>query len=91
MASQEWLNKPDEKVLKALCNLENNPDFKVVQNWFLESSHKADVSCRTAENVRLFRAQGASSVLLDFCDHAANSRSKAGKLAMEKAGIRAIP
>jgi len=86
------MRKVDEKVLKALCNLEGNPDFRVIQEWFLESAADQDERLRSSESAPIiYRAQGAVKELLEFCDHAATPREKAGKLAMSKAGIRSIP
>lgn len=86
------MRKVDKKVLIALCNLEGNPDFRIIQEWFLESASDQDTVLRSAESsVIVYRAQGAVKELLEFCDSASTPREKAGKLAMEKAGIRAIP
>ena len=86
------MERADEKILKALCNLESNPDFKVIQQWFLDSAATQDSVLRSAENaVLLYRAQGASRELLEFCELAATPRDKAGKRAQEKAGIYNIP
>ena len=86
------MRKVDKKVLTALCNLEGNPDFRVIQEWFLESAADQDRVLRSAESAPiLYRAQGAVKELLEFCDNASTPREKAGKLAMEKAGIHAIP
>jgi len=86
------MRRVDEKVLKALCNLEGNPDFRVIQEWFLDSAADQDKIMRQAEGpTMIYRAQGASKVLLEFCELAATPRDKAGKLAMEKAGIRINP
>lgn len=86
------MHQVDEKVLKALCNLEGNPDFRIIQEWFLESAADQDKILRSSESaVIVARAQGASKELLEFCDHAATPREKAGKLAMKNAGIHTIP
>lgn len=86
------MRKVDETVLKALCNLEGNPDFRVIQQWFLESAADQDDILRNAESMpMLHRAQGASRELLEFCDLAATPREKAGKLAMQKAGVHTLP
>lgn len=85
------MRRLDEKVLRALCNLENNPDFKVLQQWFLDSAQDQDNVLRSAESAPiLYRAQGAVKELLEFCEIASTPRDIAGKLAQEKAGIHAI-
>lgn len=82
----------DEKVLKAFCNLEHNPDFKVLQGWFLESASEQDRILRSAESAPiLYRAQGAIKEILEFCEIASTPKELAGKLAMQKAGVRSIP
>jgi hypothetical protein len=86
------VKKVDQKILQALCNLEGNADFRVIQEWFLESSADQDRILRSSESATIvYRAQGASKELLEFCDLAATPREKAGKLAMQKAGVRSIP
>ena len=83
------LKQPDETVLKALVNLELNDDFRVIQQWFLDSSAHVDIILRSAESESLLhRAQGASSVLLAFCDFAATAREKAGAMKAAKSGVR---
>ena len=86
------MRKVDEKVLKALCNLEGNPDFRIIQEWFLESASDQDTILRSSESAPvIYRAQGAVKEMLEFCDLAATPREKAGKLAMSKAGIHSFP
>ena len=86
------MRKLDEKVLSALCNLEDNPNFRILQEWFLESAADQDKILRSSESAPiLYRAQGAVKELLEFCDIAATAKEKAGKLAMEKAGVHVIP
>jgi len=86
------MRKLDDKILKALCNLEGNPDFRVIQEWFLLSAQDQDKTLRSAESAPiLYRAQGAVKELLEFCENAATPRDIAGKLAQEKAGVRSIP
>ena len=86
------MKKLDERTLKALCALEGNENFRVIQEWFLESAAIQDDTLRSAESAPiLYRAQGAVKELLAFCEAAATPRDLAGKLAMEKAGVRSIP
>ena len=86
------MKKANEQILKALCNLEGNPDFRIIQEWFLESAAEQDTVLRSAESATIvYRAQGASKTLLEFCDLAASPREYAGKMAMKDAGIYGIP
>ena len=86
------MRKLNDKVLKALCNLEGNADFRVIQEWFLESASDQDKTLRSAESAPiLYRAQGAVTELLEFCEIASTPRDLAGKLAQQKAGVRSIP
>jgi len=83
---------PDERILTALCNLQNNPNFRVIQEWFLESASDQDTLLRSSESaIIVSRAQGAVKELLEFCDISATAKEKAGKLAMKKAGVHSIP
>ena len=83
--------KPDERTLQALCNLEENADFRVIQEWFLASAAAQDNTLRSSgEPSVLFQAQGAVRELLQFNQYAAEPRELAGKLAREKAGIRRV-
>lgn len=83
-----FLVKPDEKVIQALVNLEGNNDFKQVLTWILESSAKCDDMLRNAEPPSsLYRAQGAQSVLLEFCDRASNPRAVMAVMKRHQAGI----
>jgi hypothetical protein len=85
------MRKLDDRTLKALCNLEQNEDFRVLQEWFLDSLAEQDAILRKAESsVLVYRAQGAANQFLEFCEIAATPRDLAGKLRMEKAGIRNI-
>jgi len=85
------MRRVDEKILTALCNLENNPNFRVIQEWFLESASDQDQLLRSSESaIIVSRAQGAVKELLEFCDIACTAKEKAGKLAMEKAGVHAV-
>lgn len=82
------MKRLDERTLRALCALEDNPDFRVIQEWFLESASEQDKILRKAESsVLVYRAQGAINEHLSFCESAATPRDLAGKLAREKAGI----
>ena len=84
--------RPDSKLLKALCSLEGNEDFRVVQAWMLESAQEQELKLRSAESAPIiYRAQGAVKQMLEFCEITATPRDLAGKLAMEKAGVRSIP
>lgn len=86
------MRQVDEKVLAALCNLQGDVNFRVIQEWFLESASDQDKLLRSSESAPLiYRAQGAVKELLEFCDIASTSKEKAGKLAMKKAGINSIP
>ncbi|HFD86869.1 MAG TPA: hypothetical protein ENJ35_04240 [Gammaproteobacteria bacterium] len=86
------MRKLDERVLKALCNLEGNPDFRVIQEWFLESAADQDQTLRSAESAPLiYRAQGAVKELLQFCEIASTPKELAGKMAMKRAGVHSIP
>jgi hypothetical protein len=86
------MRKPEIHVLTALCNLENNPDFRIVREWFLESAGDQDDVLRSAESAHvMYRAQGAVKELLEFGYYAASPRELAGKLAAKKAGIHSIP
>lgn len=86
------MRRLDTKEVKALCALEQNPDFRVIMDWFLDSAHMQDEVLRKAESAtQLYRAQGAVKELLEICQHAASPRDLAGKMAMEKAGIHAVP
>lgn len=72
---------PDIAVLRALCNLEHDDDFKVIQQWFLDSAGDKDRTLREAESgILLHRAQGASKELREFCSIAANPREIVRKL-----------
>ena len=83
------LKQPDEAILKALIALEDDENFRVIQQWFLDSSAHVDIILRTAESESLLhRAQGASSILLPFCEYAATPREKAGALKAAKSGVR---
>lgn len=85
------MRQPDEKVLKALCNLEGNPNFRVIQEWFLESAADQDRLLRSSESATLvYRAQGASKELLEFCKTAGSAKELAGKAAMSRAGVHNI-
>jgi len=67
-------------------------EYKIIQQWFLESLQDMDHALRKRESaVEIYRAQGASRELLDFCEIAADPADVAGKLRMEKAGVHAIP
>jgi hypothetical protein len=86
------MRKLDEKTLTALCNLESNPDFRVVQTWFLNSVSDKEKTLRTAESAPImYRAQGAVVELLEFCEYASTPRDLAGKMAREKAGVYVAP
>lgn len=86
------MRRPDERVIRALCALEDNPNFKVIREWFLASAGDLDNVLRKAEpTVAIYRAQGASRELLEFCELAAEPREKATRMAMERAGIHSIP
>jgi hypothetical protein len=86
------MRKPSKAVLMALCNLDNNADFRVIKEWFLESASDQDTVLRSSESAPiLYRAQGAVKELLDFCDISTDTKEKAGKMAMKQAGIRTIP
>ena len=81
--------KPSLEVLKALCNLEGNHDFRVVRVWLQESAAAQDDILRSSEAAPIvYRAQGAVKELLAICEIAATPRELAGKLAAEKAGVR---
>lgn len=82
---------PDERVLKALCNLQDNPDFKVVREWVLQTEQEQLRILRAAEGPEYLRAQGADKVLLGFVEMTANPRDVAAKQAMQKAGIHPFP
>ena len=82
---------PDERVLKALCNLEDNRDFLIIREWVLASEQEQLEILRVAEGPNYLRAQGADKELLQFVDYAANARDTAAKVAMQKAGIHAFP
>lgn len=84
--------RPDQNVLRALCNLESNADFRVIQEWFLASAGAQDTVLRSAsEPSVLFQAQGAIREHLQFCEYAADPREMAGRMAQEKAGVRSLP
>ena len=86
------MRKLEDKVLQALCNLEGNPDFRTVQEWFLQSAADQDKLLRSSESATIvYRAQGAVKELLEFCELTAEPRKLAGKLKMEQAGIHVIP
>jgi hypothetical protein len=86
------MKRPDKRVLQALCNLEDNPDFTVIREWFLESAADQDELLRSAESATVvYRAQGASKELLEFVDVTANARDIATKSAMQEAGIHPFP
>lgn len=81
------MKRPDEKVLKALCNLENDADFAIVRRWVLESSQSQEQVLRQAESTPvLYRAQGAVKELLEFCEITATPRDLAKKLASNAGG-----
>lgn len=86
------MRKLDKKVLTALCNLEDNPDFLTIRDWLMKSAEDQDVILRKAESsVMVYRAQGAVLELREICQLAGTPRDLAGKLAMEKAGVHVIP
>ena len=74
--------KPDERVLRALCNLTQNPDFTIVRDWMEESFQQKNVVLQTAgEPHVLFKAQGAVAVMVDFIKYSSQPREFARKLA----------
>ena len=82
--------KPDQKILKALCTFQSQfpEDYRVLQQWFLDSSAVQDERMRNAEPPHLlYRAQGGSKELLELCKICATPQELAGKLAATKAGI----
>jgi hypothetical protein len=86
------MKKLDARTLKSLCNLEQNEDFRVIQEWFLDSlADDNKVLCEAESSVQVYRAQGSIRNLKAFCEAAAAPRDMAGKLRMQKAGIRNIP
>ena len=82
---------PDDEVLQALCNLEDNPDFLKVRQWILNSEQEQLRVLRSAEGPEYLRAQGADRVLLAFVDFTAEPRKVAAKTAMKRAGITPFP
>ena len=82
------MKRLNERTIKALCALEGDPNFRIIQEWFLESAAEQDQILRNAEsNILFHRAQGASKELLEFCEKSATPRELAKKLAGEKVGI----
>ena len=82
------MRKPDKRILTALCNLEANPDYRIVLEWIVESSNDLDTTLRQSDNqVALFRAQGALKELHGLSSYSSNPRELAGKLAMQQAGV----
>ena len=83
-----FLSNPDEEIIQALVNLEGNDDFKKVLGWMLESSGNCDNILRNAESKSLLhRAQGAQSVILEFCERAASPREVMALMKRKAAGI----
>lgn len=86
------MKRADKRVLQALCNLEDNPDFRIIREWFLESAAEQDQILRSSESSLLVsRAQGASKELLEFVEITANARDIAASTAMKEAGIHPFP
>lgn len=83
-----FLVKPSEDVIQALVNLEGDSNFKQILGWMLECSARCDDMLRSAEPPSsLYRAQGAQSVLLEFCERASNPREVMARMKRQKAGI----
>ena len=85
------MKQVDEKILEALGRLQDDPDFMVIRTWFLESAGEQDRLLRNGEGNALYRAQGASRELLEFCNLAASPHEQLGKLAQAKAGVHPFP
>lgn len=85
------MRKINKKTIDALCNLQDNNDFRVIREWFLESASDQDKVLRSSESAPIiYRSQGAVKELLEFCEVSGNAKTLAGKLAMEKAGVHSI-
>lgn len=88
------MKKPDAKVLQALCLFKTqHPDeYRVLQQWFIDSSSEQDQTMRSAEPPHmLYRAQGGSKEILAICDIFASPQELLAKVSMKQAGIHSIP
>lgn len=71
------MRTPSDKVLQALTMLESTcpEEYAIITRWFLESSSDQDRTLRNAgTKAMLFRAQGASTILLDYLTIASDTR-----------------
>lgn len=82
------MKRPDMEIARALVNLENNPDFRKVRQWILDSAAEQDMMLRTSDSTHaMYRAQGASKELLGLLEATANPKELATDLAKERAGF----
>jgi len=83
-----FVSKPDEKILKALSNLEDNADFNIVLGWILASSGDIDNILRNAESEKmLYRAQGASRVVMAIAGYADDPRGVLATMLRHRKGL----
>lgn len=86
------MKRLDERTVKAFCALENNPDFRVIQEWLIESVTEQDKVVRSAESsILIYRAQGAIKILLEICEIANSPREVVKKMTMKTNGMNHFP
>lgn len=72
------LRKPDERQLKALRNLQNNEDWRLIMQWFEDSLQDIrESSDRKSDEVQLRWNQGGAQSLSDLLE---NAKDPVGKL-----------
>lgn len=67
--------RPDEKTLKALNNIQQYPDWKIIREWIDLSTFNILKSSAVSENNVISRwYQGKAQILLDIQSHFDNAR-----------------
>ena len=68
--------KPDERTLKALNNIQQYPDWKIIREWFNASTFSVLTSSITNESDVISRwLQGKAQNLLDIQSYLDNARA----------------
>lgn len=83
--------KPDEKILKAINNIQQYPDWKIIREWIDKSTFDILKSSAMAENDVVSRwYQGKAQILLDiqsYFDNARKSLDRMDKAKEQRSGI----
>lgn len=73
--------KPDERILKALNNIQQYPDWKIIREWIDSSVIGVLKSSAMSENDVISRwYQGKAQILIDIQSHFDNARKALDRL-----------